>query len=68
MKTGITEIVGLFLIVVGAAGLVAAAALVSVPLAVAVASALVILGGVIAVYVANAIDSAQVAKTNRDEP
>lgn len=56
MQTGIAEIVGLFLIVAGAAGIVGAAAMVSVALAVVVASSLVVLAGIVLVYVANALD------------
>lgn len=52
MRAGLIEIVGLFLVVVGCAGLVGAASLVSTPLAVATAAAFILLGGIIAVYVA----------------
>jgi hypothetical protein len=59
MRAGIIEIVGLFLIVAGACGMVGAASIVSVALAVLVASAFTLLGGIIAVYV-----SAQLAKVD----
>lgn len=52
MRSGILEIVGVFLVVVGACGLVGAAALVSIALAVAAGAVFVLLGGVIAIYVA----------------
>jgi hypothetical protein len=66
MQTGIAEIVGLFLIVAGAAGIVGAAAMVSVALAVVVASSLVVLAGIVLVYVANALDAK--AKTAGPRP
>lgn len=53
---GITEILGLFLIVAGVVALVAAAALVSTALAVAVAGFAAVLTGVLAVYVANVLE------------
>jgi len=53
MNAGLVEIVGLFLVVVGCGFVIGAAALVSVPLAVLAAGIFVILGGIIAVYVAN---------------
>lgn len=56
MTTGVAEIVGLFLVVAGGVALTAAAVLVSVALGVAVAGALAILGGIIAVYVANELE------------
>lgn len=61
MRAGIIEIVGLFLIVAGAAGVIGAASLVSVALAVVVASAFVLLGGIIAVYVAVQLEKADKA-------
>lgn len=63
MRAGLIEIIGLFLIVVGCAGLVGAASLVSVALAVAVAAAFILLGGIIAVYVAAQL--AQAEKTTK---
>ena len=55
MTAGLVEIVGMFLIVVGCGVIVGAAALVSIPLAVAAAGVFVILGGIIAVYIAQHI-------------
>lgn len=52
MRSGILEIVGIFLVVVGACGLMGAAAMVSVALAVAAGAVFVLLAGVIAIYVA----------------
>jgi len=49
---GLLEIVGIFVVAAGGCGLVAAAAMVSTPLAVLVASVLLILAGVIGVYLA----------------
>lgn len=56
MHIGILEIVGIFAIVCGACGVVAAAALVSVALAVLAAALLLVLGGVLAVYVAVSLE------------
>lgn len=58
MQHGIAEIVGLFLIVIGCGVIVGAASLVSVALAVLAAGVFLILGGVIAVYVANRLSAA----------
>ncbi len=55
MQAGIVEIVGLFLVIVGAAGVVGAASLVSTALAVVVCAALFILAGVLLVYVAQSL-------------
>lgn len=63
MRSGILEIVGIFLVIVGACGLVAAAAMISVKLAVFVAAAFVILAGALIVYVAAVLDQQQAAKT-----
>jgi hypothetical protein len=57
MKFGILEIVGLFVIVCGVAGLVGAASLVSAALAVALAAAFAILAGVLLVYVAATLEA-----------
>lgn len=61
MRAGIIEIVGLFLIVAGAGGVIGAAAMVSVPLAVLVSGAFILLGGIVAVYVAAQLDKADAA-------
>lgn len=58
MNPGIAEIVGLFLLVVGCGTVVAAASLVSTPLAVLAAGLFLILGGVLATYVAALVDRA----------
>lgn len=55
LKTGIAEIVGIFLLLVGCGTVVAAASLVSTALAVLAAGLFTILGGVITIYVANAV-------------
>jgi hypothetical protein len=55
MRAGILEIVGIFVIVVGCGGAVAAAAMVSVALAVLAAALLLILAGVLAVYISAAL-------------
>lgn len=68
MKTGILEIVGLFLIVAGACALVGAAALVSVALAVTVAGLFVLLGGTIAVYVASELEAKAAKPIERPGP
>lgn len=52
MNAGIIEIIGLFLVMVGAGTIVAAASLVSTALAVLTAGAFAVLAGLIAVYVA----------------
>lgn len=57
IKTGITEIVGIFLLIVGCGAVVGAAALVSTALAVLAAGVFLILGGVLAVYIANAVEA-----------
>lgn len=54
MQNGLIEIIGLFLVVVGAGGVVAAACMVAVALGVLAAGVFILLGGLIAVYVANA--------------
>jgi membrane protein implicated in regulation of membrane protease activity len=59
MQTGIAEIVGIFLLVVGCGAVVGAAALVSTALAVLAAGVFLILGGVLAVYIANAVAAAK---------
>jgi membrane protein implicated in regulation of membrane protease activity len=61
MQTGIAEIVGVFLVIVGCAGFVAAASLISVALAVAVAAAFFLLGGILLVYIAAQVDRARKA-------
>ncbi len=63
MTADLVEIVGLFLVVVGCGVVVGAAALVSVPLAILAAGAFVTLGGIIAVYVGNAMPEKPKAKT-----
>jgi len=67
MRNGLLEIVGLFLVVVGACGLVGAAALVSVALAVTVAALFVMLAGVIVVYVATTLERAEKSKAKPGE-
>lgn len=57
MAFGIAEIVGLFLILAGVSLIVGACALVSTALAVAVAGGCVLLGGVLLVYVASALEA-----------
>lgn len=52
MQHGILEILGLFLVVVGAGAIVGAAALISTALAVLAAGAFLMLGGLLTVYVA----------------
>lgn len=61
MKNGVMEIVGFFLLIVGCIALVVAAAMVSAKLAVLVVALLLILGGVIAVYVASELEKAEQA-------
>ena len=56
MNHGIAEILGLFLVVVGCGTIVAAASLVSVALAVLAAGLFLVLGGVLAVYVAAVLE------------
>jgi len=68
MNAGLLEIVGLFLVVVGCGFVVGAAALVSVPLAVLAAGVFVVLGGIVAVYVAAQLEAkarATVPKADR---
>lgn len=59
MRNGIIEIIGAALIVAGCAGLVAAASMVSIALAVTVAGFFVLVAGVVAVYVAALLDQAE---------
>lgn len=61
MRAGIIEIVGLFLVIVGMCGVVGAASMVSIPLAVVAASAFILLGGIIAVFVAVQLEKADAA-------
>jgi hypothetical protein len=68
MKFGILEIVGLFAIVCGVAGLVGAASLVSAALAVALASACVVLAGVLCVYVATQLEAKAAAEAAKAGP
>lgn len=56
MTAGLVEIVGLFLVVVGCGTIVGAASLVSVALAVLAAGVFLIAFGVVAVYVATALE------------
>lgn len=56
MTAGIIEIVGAFLVLVGLCTIVAAAAMVSVALAVLVAGAFIALLGVVALYVARELE------------
>lgn len=56
MQSGIIEIVGLFIVVVGCGFVVGAAALVSTVLAVLAVGLFLVLAGVIAVYVATALE------------
>lgn len=65
MTEGIVEIVGGFLIFVGLCTLVAGAAMVSAVLAVLVAGALVVLVGVVALYVAIALERAKVGRASK---
>lgn len=58
MKFQIIEILGLFLLVVGAGTVVAAAAMVAVALGVLVAGAFLLLGGGLTVYVAASLERA----------
>ena len=59
MTTGIAEILGLFLVIIGAGCIVAAASLVSVALAVLAAGSFLVLAGVLVVYVASVTDRAK---------
>jgi hypothetical protein len=68
MQTGIAEILGLFLVVVGCCGFVGAAALVSVALAVAVAAAFLLLAGILLVYVAVTLERGRVAAAKTPSP
>lgn len=56
MNTGIAEILGLFLIVIGCGTIVAAASLVSTALAVLAAGCFLLLGGVLVAYVATVLE------------
>lgn len=56
MNAGIAEILGLFLVIVGCGTIVAAASLVATALAVLAAGLFLVLGGVLAVYVAAVVD------------
>lgn len=67
MKTGLLEIVGLFLIVVGCGSVVGAAALVSVALAVLATGVFVVLAGIVAVYVASQLEVKAAAATRSDD-
>ena len=62
MRFGILELVGLFLVVIGAGTVVGAASLVSVALAVLVAGVFLLFGGALVVYVAATLERAAVAK------
>lgn len=55
MAPKIAELIGFILTVVGCFGLVAAAAMVSVALAVLVAALLLVIGGIVTVYVASLV-------------
>lgn len=59
MRSGIVEIVGIFLTIVGACALVAAAAMVSTALAVLTAGVWLLLAGALAVYVAAHLEKAE---------
>lgn len=59
MKFGILEILGLFLVVLGGGSGIAAAAMVSVALAVLVTAVLLVFGGVTLVYVATVLSKAE---------
>lgn len=69
MRYGIAELVGLFLVVVGCGVIVGAAALVSVALAVLAAGVFLVLAGILAVYVASALETkAKAAVEGRPRP
>lgn len=69
MNAGLLEIVGLFLVVVGCGFVVGAAALISLPLAVLAAGVFVILGGIVAVYVAAQLEvKARAVPPKADRP
>jgi uncharacterized membrane protein len=57
LKTGIAEIVGIFILIVGSGTVVGAAALVSTALAVLAAGVFLMLAGVLTVYIANAVET-----------
>ena len=59
MGTGIAEILGMFLVVIGAGCIVAAASLISIALAVCAAGCFFGLAGVLVVYVASVTDRAK---------
>lgn len=67
MRFGILELVGLFLVVVGAGAVVGAAAMVSVALGVLVAGVFLLFGGAVVVFVAASLEkAATVAKPGGD--
>jgi len=59
MTAGILEIIGCFLVVVGAGTIVGAAALISTALAVLTAGAFLVLFGIVIVYVAMSLEAAK---------
>lgn len=68
MRSGILEIVGMFLVIAGACFLVAASARVSTTLALAVAGGFIMLAGALTAYVAAVLGEQGKARPARGEP